>query len=44
MNFFLLYQNDEPIDVEIAKTVEPRLAMSGNLSSLDPIYIAAEGI
>lgn len=38
------HQNDEPIDIQIKKAVEPCLILSGNLSSFDHVYIAGEGM
>ncbi|XP_028414214.1 uncharacterized protein LOC114537272 [Dendronephthya gigantea] len=41
--FFMICSDDDSIDEEVAKTTYPRVVASGDLGSLNPIYIAVEG-
>ena len=43
--FFLgFFQDDEPIDADIEKSVAPRIVYVGRLANLNPVYIVAEGM
>ena len=41
---FVFFQDDEPIDAEIEKSVAPRIVCVGRLANLNPVYIVAEGM
>ena len=41
---FVFFQDDEPIDAEIEKSVAPRIVYVGRLANLNPVYIVAEGM
>ena len=42
--FFVFFQDDEPLDAEIEKSVAPIIVCVGRLANLNPVYIVAEGM
>ena len=41
---FVFFQDDEPIDAEIEKSVAPIIVCVGRLANLNPVNIVAEGM